>query len=122
MSQFTFENIGTDYFGSLKIFDSTGQEVFGGKEYWDACSWIVKNRFPIIVEIREIRNGIITYLPTCKNCGQEIAFKHMCGDGPAWYHKCIDPKGLEHFSYHSTGDVGYPREPYCSHAEPMRTV
>lgn len=46
---------------------------------------------------------------TCKNCGQKIVLWTLPQMGyfpesPAWYHVCVDPQGLGHFSQHTAND------------------
>jgi len=45
----------------------------------------------------------------CKNCGQKITRWTLpqCGhfsEHEAWYHVCVDPVGLNHFSLHTAND------------------
>lgn len=41
---------------------------------------------------------------TCKNCNQTIIKKDPFFRGETWYHKCINPVGLNHFTFHTVND------------------
>lgn len=60
----------------------------------------------------------------CKNCGQKIARWTLpqCGHFPeheAWYHVCIDPVGLRHFSLHTANDN---EQKTCYSSQPKEDV
>ena len=71
-----------------------------------------------VCQIRIIRNGKIDYIPTCQNCGTELVELDPFSYGKCWYHKCTNPVGLKHFSFHTVSDT-LQNGKVCHNAELM---